>query len=89
MNKIFEKHYLGKGTKVPNMQIVRVTVRVSELMKFAYNYENDEYVTFEVAKMQNPDKFGRDHTVYCTTQEKVEDENPPKQSRKKRETAKA
>lgn len=89
MNKIFEKHYLGKGTQVPNMQIVRVTVRVSELMKFAYIFENEQYATFEVAKMQRPDKFGRDHTVYCTTQEEVEEEKPTKQSRKKRETAKA
>lgn len=89
MNKIYEKHYLGKGTKVPNMEIVRVTIRVSELLKFKYTFENDEYVTFEVAKMQNPDKFGRDHTVYCTTQEEVEEEKPTKQARKKRETAKA
>lgn len=87
--KTFKKNYIGKGTQVTNLQIVRATVKVSEFMKFKYTFEGDEYVTFEVAKMQNPDQYGRDHTVYCTTQEEVEEENPPKQSRKKRETAKA
>ncbi len=65
----FKKNYIGKGTIVPNMSIVKATVKVSELLKFVHEYEGEQYCTFEVAKLQNPDKFGRDHTVYCTTPE--------------------
>ena len=89
--KVFKKNYIGKGTKVPKMQIVRATVRVSELLNFKYEFEGEEYVTFEVAKMQNADQFGRDHTVYCTTKEDVEEEEPAKQpgKRRKKQTASA
>lgn len=84
----YKKNYIGKGTQVPNMQIVKVTVKVAELLKFVHTYEDEGYVTFEVAKMQNPDKFGRDHTVYCTTRELVEETAPPKNSPKKAKATK-
>lgn len=84
--KTYTKNYIGKGTKVPNLPIIKVTVKVSELLNHKYTYEDEEYVTFEVAKMLNHDKFDRSHTVYCTTQEEVEEELP-RQPRKKRETA--
>ena len=38
---------------------------------------------FEFAKMQKPDKFGGDYTVYCTIREEVEDEKSQKKTRKK------
>ena len=28
--KTYKKNYIGKGTQVPNMQIVKVTVKVAE-----------------------------------------------------------
>ena len=49
-------------------------------LKFKHEFEGEEYITFEAAKLQNPDKFGRDLTVYCTTREEVEDEKPLKKS---------
>jgi len=49
-------------------------------LKFKHKFEGEEYITFEAAKLQNPDKFGRDLTVYCTTREKVEDGKPVKKS---------
>lgn len=70
--KTFEKNYIGKGSVVPNMSIIRATVKMSELLKFVHQYKGEQYCTFEVAKLQNPDKFGREYTVYCTTI--VEDE---------------
>ena len=79
--KTYKKNYIGKGTQVPNMQIAKVTVKVAELLKFVHEYEGEKYCTFEVAKMQQPDKFGREYTVYCTTREEVEEE-PVKKSRK-------
>lgn len=80
--KTYKKNYIGKGTQVPNMQIAKVTVKVAELLKFKHEFEGEEYITFEVAKMQNPDKFGRDYTVYCVTTEEVKDEKPAPKKRK-------
>lgn len=82
--KTYKKNYIGKGTQVPNMQIVKVTVNVSEMMNFVYDYDGEDYITFEVAKMQAADKFGRDHTVYCTTTEEVADEKPAPKKRNSR-----
>lgn len=83
--KTYSKNYIGKGTQVPNMQITKVTLKVAELLKFKHEFEGEEYISFEVAKMQNPDKFGREYTVYCTTREDVEEENPAKKSRKRKQ----
>ncbi len=55
--KTYKKNYIGKGTQVPNMQIAKVTVKVSELLKFKHEFEGKEYIDSEVSKMQNPDKF--------------------------------
>ena len=70
--KSFKKNYIGKGTKVENMDIVKVTLRVEDVLKFKHEFEGSEYITFEVAKMQNPDKFKRTHTAYVSTLEENE-----------------
>lgn len=80
----YKKNYIGKGTQVPNMQIAKVTVKVEEMLKYKHEFEGEEYVTFEVAKMQNPDKFGREYTVYCTTKEETEEKKPAPKSRKRK-----
>lgn len=92
--KTYKKNYIGKGNQVPNLSIAKCTVKVEEILKFKHEFEGVEYVTFEVAKMKQEDKYGRDYTVYCTTHEEVADEKPveepietPKKIRKK--TAKA
>lgn len=72
--KAYKKNYVGKGTQVENMEIVKVTLKVEELLKHKHEFKGEEYVTLEVAKMQQPDKFDRTHTAYVST--KVEqDEN--------------
>lgn len=84
--KTYKKNYIGKGTQVPDLSIVKVTVKVNELLNHAHEFEGEQYCTFEVAKLQEPDKFGRDHTVYCTAMEEVPEEAPkksPKKSTKK------
>ena len=60
----YEKIYIGKGTQVPNLQISRVTLKLEEVEKIAYERGGVKYVTFEVAKMKQADKFGRDYTCY-------------------------
>jgi hypothetical protein len=83
----YKKNYIGKGTQVPNMSIAKCTVKVSEMMKFIHEYEGEDYITFEVAKMQSPDKFGREYTVYCTTKEETEEKQPAPKSRKRKTEA--
>ena len=68
--KSYNKNYIGKGTKVENMDIVKVTLKVQDILKHKHDFEGKEYITFEVAKMQQPDKFDRTHTAYVTTIEK-------------------
>jgi hypothetical protein len=67
--KTFVKKFVGKGKKVKNLEIVKVTCRLSDLEKFAYEYDGIKYVSFEVAKMKSTDSFGRDHTVYVSERE--------------------
>jgi hypothetical protein len=80
--KTYTKNYIGKGFQVENMQIAKVTVKVEDLLKHTFEYEGVEYCRFEVAKMQKPDKFGRDYTVYVVTSEEVAQEKPQKKARK-------
>jgi len=69
--KTYKKNYIGKGIQVPNMQIVKVTIKVAELLKFKHEFEGNEYITFEVAKMQKADNYNRTHTAYVITREEV------------------
>ena len=71
--KSYKKNYIGKGTQVENMDIVKVTLKVEEILKHKHEFEGSEYITFEVARMQQPDKFGRTHTAYITTSEELEE----------------
>ena len=81
--KSFKKNYIGKGTQVENMDIVKVTLKVEEILKYKHEFEGQDYITLEVAKMQQPDKFGRSHTAYVSTMEENQDEKPEKKSSKK------
>jgi len=76
--KSFKKNYIGKGTQVENLDIVKVTIRVEELLQHKHEFKGKEYVTFEVAKMQKPDDFKRTHTAYVTTTEKTPEEETAK-----------
>jgi len=71
----YEKIYIGKGTQVPNLQIARVTLRLEEVEKIAYERDGVKYVTFEVAKLKEPDKFNRTYTCYHS--QKVANIDPP------------
>ena len=70
--KSYKKNYIGKGTQVENMEIVKVTLKVAEVLKHKHEFEGNEFITLEVAKMQQADKFGRTHTAYVTIREEVE-----------------
>ncbi len=38
---------------------------MEELQKLVYAYEGIQMVTIEVARMKEPDSFGRTHTAYA------------------------
>jgi hypothetical protein len=48
--KTFVKNYIGKGKQVAGLNIAKITCKLEDLQKFAYEYDGIEYVTFEVAK---------------------------------------
>ena len=86
------KNHIGKGTQHETLDLVKVTLKVEELLKYQREFEGEMYISFEVAKMQNTDKFGRTHTVYVNTREETPDKEPKpqKKGRKpKKETAEA
>lgn len=70
--KSFKKVYIGKGTQVKGLDIVRVSVKLTEVAKCAHLYEGELYLTFEVAKLQEPDKYGKTHTCYFSQKENSE-----------------
>jgi hypothetical protein len=63
----FEKHYIGKGKQVNGLEIVRVTLPVAGLEAAVFEKEGVKYLSFEIAKLKEPDKFGRTHTCYFQT----------------------
>ena len=70
--KKYTKSYIGKGTAVAGMEIVKVTLKVEDLLKVTHEFQGVEYLTFELAKMQNTDDYGRTHTAYVSVREDAE-----------------
>ena len=62
--KTFEKNYIGKGTQVANLSIVKFSFKMSELAKLTHVFNGEDYITFEVAKLKNTDSFGHGYTAY-------------------------
>jgi hypothetical protein len=62
--KTFEKIYIGKGKQVANLNIVKVTCKLEDLVAIAYEMDGIRYVTFEIAKMKAADTYGRTHSAY-------------------------
>jgi predicted metal-dependent hydrolase len=67
--KKYNKSYIGKGTQVANMDIVKITLKVEELLKVTHEFQGVKYLTFELAKMQSKDDYGRTHTAYVSVLE--------------------
>ena len=87
----FEKRYIGKGTQVANLDIVKVVLPVEGIEAAIFEKEGIKYLGFEVAKMKTPDKFGRTHTCYYQTKEHKEDASdaqPEKQKKAKKASKK-
>jgi phage protein D len=86
--KKYNKSYIGKGTQVAGMEIVKVTLKVEELLKVTHEFQGVQYLTFELAKMQSTDDYGRTHTAYVSTREDAEADEAPKEKKAKKDKKK-
>jgi len=89
--KKFVKNYIGKGKKVEGLEIIKINLKISDIIKFAHKYNDEDYISLEVAKLQNPDNFGHDYTVYVNRLEEEqisELAQAPKKQTKKSKAAK-
>lgn len=77
--KSYKKNYIGKGKEVETevkskkLDIVKVTLKIEEVLKHKHEFEEEEYITFELARMQKPDDYGRTHTAYVSILEETEE----------------
>ena len=60
----FTKTYIGKGKQNPHYDIIKITLPIQEVLKHKYEKDGVEYITFELAKMKEADKYQRTHTAY-------------------------
>ena len=89
--KKFVKNYIGKAKKVEGLEIIKLNLKIADLVKFAHKYNDEDYISLEVAKLQTPDNFGHDYTVYVNRLEEeqvVEPAPAPKKQTKKSKAAK-
>ena len=89
--KKFVKNYIGKAKKVEGLEIIKLNLKIADLVKFAHKYNDEDYISLEVAKLQNPDNFGHDYTVYVNRLEEEQFKEPapaPKKQTKKSKAAK-
>ena len=92
--KTFEKNYIGKGTQVANLSIVKFSFKMSEIAKLTHVFNGEEFITFEVAKLKNPDSFGHTYTAYVNKlvetpepQASLVEDAPKKSTRKPKRSA--
>ena len=86
--KTFEKIYIGKGTQVANLSIVKFSFKLSEIVKLTHIFNGEDYLSFEVAKLKTPDPYGHGFTAYVnkmveTPEEAGRVEESPKKTTKK------
>lgn len=74
--KKFVKNYVGKGKSTP-LGIIKVHLLVSELMKHVHQFNDQDYVNIEIARLKAPDNFGRDYTAYVNNLVEVADRQEP------------
>ena len=82
--KKYTKNYIGKGTQVVGMDIVKVNLKVEDLLKFTHMFNEVEYISFEIAKMQSKDDYGRTHTCYVSVKDAEKEEEAAPESKPER-----
>ena len=87
--KNFVKNYIGKGKKVEGLEIIKINLKIEDLVKFSHKYNDEDYITVEIAKMKSPDKFGHDYTVYVNRLEEEQVSEPAPAPKKQTKKSKA
>ena len=82
--KKYTKNYIGKGTQVAGMDIVKVSLPVEKLLKLTHEFNGVEYITFELAKMQSKDEYGRTHTAYVSVRDVEKEEEAAPETKPER-----
>jgi ribosomal protein S6 len=72
--KKYIKNYIGKGTENSNLEIIKVTLKMEQAESFIYEKDGNRYLTFEISKLKEADKYNRTHTCYVT---KLQEEITP------------
>jgi hypothetical protein len=66
----FEKNYIGKGVKVKDLYIIRVSISretLEDIIKsHMVEYEGHEFMVFEVAALKEADLYRKTHTAYIS-----------------------
>ncbi len=66
----FEKTYIGKGSKVKDLDIIRVSIARETLEEILKNhlveFERNEFMVFEVAALKESDHYKKTHTAYIS-----------------------
>ena len=66
--KKFEKKFIGKGSRVKSLEIVRLTISEEALREALENdltdFKGNKFLVIEVTSLKEADKYGRSHTVY-------------------------
>lgn len=68
----FTRNYIGKGTKLKDFDILKVTVELDTALEYSHEYNGKKYLSFEVARMKQPDEFGKTHTCYVNVKNKAD-----------------
>lgn len=58
------KNYIARGRQVGNLDIVAFTVSLDSLTEIAHEYNGKMYVSFEIARLKQPDANKKTHTMY-------------------------
>ena len=90
--KTYTKIYIGKGKKVANLDIIKVSFNLAAITELSHEFKGEQYLSFEVAKMKEPDQFENTHTVYVNklveeASTVAEPSTPSKKSLKTKKTA--
>lgn len=51
------------------MDVVEVSLNMVELQNYTFEYEGETYVKFNIAKLKEPDQFGKTHTVHVSVKD--------------------
>ncbi len=87
----FEKTYIGKGSKVKDLDIIRVSIAGETLEEILKNhmvdFEGNEFLVLEVAALKEADPYGKTHTAYISKKVPSPKKKGPGKSTLKKEKA--